>query len=146
MGYQKIIIFLDNKSNQPSKFGTKIQIEINYDSLGVCKTGNQIRFKTSMLKSSLCDYSDAYILVIGTITTTGAGTYTDAKRIDERNNEVIFKSCGLFIKCTREIKDGQIDHGKDLDIWCLCIIQYNTAIITQNHPEVYDSTIERNRL
>ena len=53
--------------NQPSKFRTKNWVEINNGSRGVYHTNSQIKFKTSVLKSSLCDYSDAYILVSGTI-------------------------------------------------------------------------------
>ena len=68
MEYQKIINLLDNTTNQPTKFTTKNWIEINDESRGRYNKGNQIIFKTSMLRSSLCDYSDAYILVKGTIT------------------------------------------------------------------------------
>ena len=59
---------LDNTPNQPSKFTTKNWVEINDDSLGTHNTNSQVKFKTSMLKSSLCNYSDAYIHVTGTIT------------------------------------------------------------------------------
>ena len=59
---------LDNTSNQPPKFKTKNWVEINDESQGTYNKDNQIRFETSMLRSSLCDYSDAYILVKGTIT------------------------------------------------------------------------------
>ena len=48
-----------------------------------------------MLKSSLCDYSDAYILTV--ITITGAGADAAARQVDERNNGVIFKNCAQFI-------------------------------------------------
>ena len=73
MEYQKIANLLDdNKSNQPSKFRTKNWVEINDESRGTYNVNSQIKFKTTMLKSSLCDYSDAYILVKGTITITGA--------------------------------------------------------------------------
>ena len=58
---------LDNTSNQPSKFRMKNWVEINDDSCGTNNTNSQIKFKTTMLKSSLCDYSDAYIPVKGTI-------------------------------------------------------------------------------
>ena len=68
MEYQKIINLLDNRPNQPSKFRTKNWIEINDDARRTYNTNSQIKFKTSMLKSSLCDYSDAYILVSGNIT------------------------------------------------------------------------------
>ena len=62
-----MINLLDDSPNQPTKFRKKTWAEINDDSCGTCRTGIQIKFKTSMLKSSLCDYSDAYILVSGTI-------------------------------------------------------------------------------
>ena len=73
MEYQKIAIFLDNASNQPSKFRTKNWVEINDESRGGYTTGSDIKFKTTMLRSSLCDYADAYILVKETITITGVG-------------------------------------------------------------------------
>ena len=73
MEYQKIINLLDNTPNQPNKFRTKNWVEINNDSRGTYNTNSHIKFKTSMLRSSLCDCSDAYILVSGTITITGAG-------------------------------------------------------------------------
>ena len=68
MEYQKIPNLLNDKSNKPSKFRTKNSIEINDDSRGTYSSDKQIRFKTSILRSSLCDYSDAYILVEGNIT------------------------------------------------------------------------------
>ena len=61
MEYQKITNLLDNASNQPSKFKTKNWIEVNDDSRGVYNFDSQIKFKTTVLKSSLCDYSDTYI-------------------------------------------------------------------------------------
>ena len=69
MEYQNIINLLYNTLNQLSKFRTKNWIEIDDDLRGVFNTNNQIKFKTSMLKSSLCDYSDVYK---GTVTTSGA--------------------------------------------------------------------------
>ena len=59
MEYQKIINLLDNTPNQPSKFRTKNWVKINDDSHGTYNTNSQTKIKTSMLKSSLCDYSDA---------------------------------------------------------------------------------------
>ena len=72
MEYQKIANLLDNTSNQPSKFGTRNWDKINDESRGT-HTNNDINFKTTMLRSNLCDYADAYILVKGIITITGAG-------------------------------------------------------------------------
>ena len=65
MEYQKITNLLDDSSNKISKFRTKNWIEINDESRGACNVDKQIRFQTTMLKSSLCDCSDAYILVKG---------------------------------------------------------------------------------
>ena len=63
MKYQKIINLLDNTPNQPTKLMTKNWVEINDDARGTYNTNSQIKFKTSMLKSGLCDYSGAYIVV-----------------------------------------------------------------------------------
>ena len=68
MEHQKVINLLDNTSNKPSKFRTKNWIEINDDIIGAYSPNKNIRFKTSMLRSSLCDFSDAYIIVKGNIT------------------------------------------------------------------------------
>ena len=65
MEYQKIIKFLDNTPNQPTKFRTKNWAEINDDSCKTHNTNSQIKFNTSMFRSSLYDYSDAYIPVSG---------------------------------------------------------------------------------
>ena len=71
---------LDNASNQSSKFRTKNWVEINDESRGGYTTGSNIKFKTTMLKSSSCDYADAYILVKGTIAITGAGDDAAARQ------------------------------------------------------------------
>ena len=65
MEYQKIANLLNNESNKPSKFRTRNWVEINDDIRGAYSPNKQIRFKTAMLRSSLCDYSDAYILAKG---------------------------------------------------------------------------------
>ena len=68
MEYQKLIYLLNDTTNQPTKFTTKNLFEINDDAHGIYNTNSQIKFKTSMLKSNLYDYSDAYLLVTGIIT------------------------------------------------------------------------------
>ena len=75
MEYQKIIKLLGNTPNQLSKSRTKKWIEINDQPRGVYNTNRDIRFNTKMLKSSLCDYSDAHKLVKERITIIGAGDY-----------------------------------------------------------------------
>ena len=74
-----------NASNQLSKFRTRNWVEINDELKGTC-TGNDINFKTTMLRSNLCDYADSYILVKGTITITEAGDDRATRRADERDN------------------------------------------------------------
>ena len=79
MEYQKIANLLNDESDQPSKFRTRNWVQINDESRGTY-TGNDIKFKTTMLRSNLCDYADAYIFVKGTITITGAGDAAAAAR------------------------------------------------------------------
>ena len=111
MEYQKIINLLDNTPNQPYKFRTKNWIEINDDAHGTYNTNSQIEFKTSVLNSSLCDYSDAYIL--GTITIIREGDNDAAKWADDRNKGLMFKNCVPFTDCISEINNTQIDIAKD---------------------------------
>ena len=84
MEYQKTANLINDTPNQPYKFKTKNWVEINDESRGTYNVNSQIKFKTTMLKSSLCDYSDAYILVKGRITITGAGNDAAARQAYER--------------------------------------------------------------
>ena len=61
MEYQKIINLSENTPNQPSKFRTKNWVNINDETRGTYNVNSQIKFKTLMLRSSLCNYSDIYI-------------------------------------------------------------------------------------
>ena len=88
---------LNDESNQSSKFKTRNWVEINNESRGTY-TINDIKFKTTMLRSNLCDYADAYILVKGTITITGTGDDEATKRADKRDKDVTFKNCTPFTK------------------------------------------------
>ena len=69
-----------------------------------------------MLKSSLCDYGDAYILVKGKIAITGAGADATARPVDERDKGVAFKNCASFTNCISEINNTQVDNAKDIDV------------------------------
>ena len=114
MEYQKIANLIDDTSNQPSKFRTRNWVEINDESKGAYNVNSQIKFKTTMLKSSLCDYSDAYILVKGTIS---ANNTADADaNANNTNKKLIFKNCAPFTNCISEINNTQIDNAKDIDI------------------------------
>ena len=117
---------LDNSlSNQPSKFRTKNSVEINDESKGSYSASSDIIFKTTMLRSNLCDYADSYILVRGTITTTGSAgpsagrtgaQLLAARNADERDKGVIFKSCAPFTKCISRINGIEIYNTRDIDI------------------------------
>ena len=61
MECQKVMILSENTPNQPSKFKTKSWVEVNHESRGMYNVNSQIKFEGSMLRSSLCDFIDAYI-------------------------------------------------------------------------------------
>ena len=108
MEYQKLTNLLDSASNQPSKFRTRILVEINDDIRRAYSPNKQIRFKTAMLRSSLCDYNDAYTMVKGNITVNS----TEAADADANNThkKVIFKNCASFTNCISKINNTQIDN------------------------------------
>ena len=113
MEYQKIANLLNDESNKPSKFKTKNWVEINDDVKGVYSPNKQIRFKASMLRSSLCDYSDTYTLVKGNISVDNTGT---AAAPTNRNKKIIFKNCAPFTNCISTINNTQIDNAEYIDI------------------------------
>ena len=121
---------IDDVSNQPSKFRTKNWVEINDESRGKYNVNSQIKFKTTMLKSSLCDYSDAYILVKGTIAVNNtAAADADA---NNTNKKVIFKNCAPFTNCISEINNTQVDNAKDIDI---VMPMYNLIECSDNYSK-----------
>ena len=92
MEYQKISNLLNDATNKPSKFRTSNWVEINDNIRGAYSPNKQIRFKAVMLRCSLCDYSDAYILVKGP-----AANNTDKK--------VISKNCASFTNCISKVNN-----------------------------------------
>ena len=122
-------------SNQLSKFRTKNWIETNDQSRVVYNTSSDIRFRTTMLKSSLCDYSDAYIIVKGTITITQTGDDAAARKTNQRNKGIIFKDCAPFINCKSELNKAEIDNAKDIDI---VIPMYNAIEYNDNYLETLE--------
>ena len=134
MEYQKIANLIDNDaSNQPSKFKTRNWVEINDESRGAYNVNSQIKFKTTMLKSSLCDYSDAYILVKGTISVNN--TAAQGAAVNNNNKKVIFKNCAPFTNCISKINNTQIDNAKDIDI---VIPMYNLIEYSDNMQKQQD--------
>ena len=145
MEYQKIANLLDTASNQPSTFRTRNWVEINDESRGTY-TSNNIKFKTTMLRSNLFDYADAYILLKGTITITDAGSDAATKRAHEKDKGVTIKNCAPFTKCISRINNTDIDNAKDIDIVMLMynLIEYSN--IMQKHQEVYINTTKMNSM
>ena len=134
MEYQKIANLIENTPNQPSKFRTKNWVEINDESRGVYNVNSQIKFKTTMLKSSLCDYSDAYILLKGIISANN--TAADGAAANNTNKKVIFKNCAPFTNCISEINNTQVDNAKDIDI---VMSMYNLIEYSDNYAKTTGS-------
>ena len=130
MEYQKIANLLNDGSNKPSKFRTKNWVEINDDVRGVYSPNKQIRFKTAMLRSSLCDYSDAYLLVKGNITINN--TAAECAAANNTNKKVIFKNCTPFTNCICKINNTQIDNVEYIDI---VMRMYNLIEYSDNYSK-----------
>ena len=116
MEYDKINILLGSESEQLSKFVTREYVRVN--SLSNAYNENKsIRFKTPMLRSDLCDYSDAYKLVNGTITVTANGDNNNANNIrDKKNIPLILKNNAPFVSCITKVNGELIQDAEDLDI------------------------------
>ena len=102
---------LDNTPSRPAKFRTKYWVEINDDSRGKYNINSQIKFKNSMLRSRLCDYSDVYILVSGNI---------------------IVRNCAPFTNCISETNNKKIDNANVMPMYDL--IEYS-----DNYFEISES-------
>ena len=103
MEHQKILNLLNEASH--SRFVTKSRNIINDQSNAIYDVKNEVIYNTEVLKSNLCDYNDAYILVRGDITIVG-----------ENSAEVAFKNCVPFITCITKINGTTIDDA-EIYIW-----------------------------
>ena len=106
MESQKIINLLESNDNESQKFATKRWFIINDQNNGNNAYGNSttIKFETKVIKSNLCDYSDAYILLTGNIQNKPA------------NSVVAFKNCAPFRTCDVTTNDEHVEKAEDLDI------------------------------
>ena len=109
MEYQKITNLLHTTSDNVPRFITKKWVEVHDQSGKIYSTNKQIKFKTSMLQSDLCDYSDAYIVAKGTINVTDPNN-------DAYDTKLALKNNAPFISCISKINNTLIDNAKDLDI------------------------------
>ena len=126
MEYQKIANLLGTESNKPSKFRTKNWVEINDDISGAYSPNKQIRFKTAMLRSSLCNYSN----VKGNITVNN--TADAGAAANHTNKKVIFKNCAPFTNCISKINNTQIDNSEYTDI---VMPMYNLIEYSNNYSK-----------
>ena len=127
---QKITNLLGDANNESSKFATRkwyvINDQNNTDYGGGDENGTTIKFETKVIKSNLCDYSDAYILVTGDITATGG----------DANTKVAFKNCAPFTKCVTHINDEHVDNADNLDI---VMPMYNLIEYSDNYSDTSGS-------
>ena len=126
MELQKIISLLDNTPSQQSKFGSKNCVGIIKVAVGTYNSNSQINFKGSILKSSLSNYSDVYILVTGTITIPNTVTAANASN----GTNMIIKSCVQFIDCISEVNNTHVHNAKDIDV---VMIIYNWREYRENY-------------
>ena len=139
MEYDKInnlLLSADNESEKLSKFVTREYVRVNSLS-NTYNENKSIGFKTPMLRSNLCDYSDAYILVKGTITVTAPGVNNNANNIrDKRNRPLILKNNAPFVPCITRNNGELIEHADDLDI---VIPMYNLLEYSKNYRKTIGS-------
>ena len=128
MKYQKIANLLNNIWSQPCKLKTGNWIEINDEARGTYSPNKQIKFKTSLLTSSLCDYAVAYILVKGNITVNNT---TDAAAAVNNTNKKV-----PFTNCINKINNTQIDNAKYIDI---VMPIYNLIKCSYNYSKISGS-------
>ena len=128
---QKIANFLGDANNESSKFATRKWYVINDQNNTDYGEGNEdsttVKFETKVIKSSLCDYSDAYILVTGNITATGG----------DANTRVAFKNCAPFTKCITHVNDEYVDGANNLDI---IMPMYNLIEYSDNYLDTSRSS------
>ena len=104
----------NDESNQPSKFRTRNWVETNDEIRGEYSPNKQIRFKAAMLRSSLCDQSNAYKIVKGNISVNNtAGVAAAANNTDKK---VVFKNSAPFTNCISKINNTEIDNAEYIDI------------------------------
>ena len=131
-----LLLSEDNESKQLSKFVTREYVGVSSLS-NTYNENKSIRFKIPMLRSNLCDYSDAYILVKGTITVTAPGVNNNADNIrDKRNRPLILKNNAPFASCITRINGELIEDADDLDI---VIPIYNLLEYSKNYRKTIGS-------
>ena len=126
MQTQKIVNLLNGSDIENSKFATKKWCVINDESKGNNSSDDEIKFLMRSLESSLCDYSDAYILVTGNITVAGGNA----------NKKVAFKNCAPFKERRTEINETLVDKTEYINI---AMPMYNLTEYSNNYSDTSGS-------
>ena len=130
MEFNKINNLLGPAHGKVPRFITKKWIEVQSQSSNTYNTSKPIRFKTSMLRSDLCDYSDAYVWVQGTITVTDPNNNANFDR------RLTLKNNAPFISCNSKINSELVENAEDLDI---VITMYNLLEYSKNYEKTSGS-------
>ena len=129
METQKNITLVNDSSNGESKCATKNWYVIDSQTTkGKYKQGNTIKFETETIKSSLCDYSDAFILVTGNITVAA-----------NNNADVAFKNCARLSTCKTKINDIFVVEANHMYI---PIPMYNLTEYSDNYSDTSGSLLQ----
>ena len=131
MEYQKIKNLVGNIPDKVPTFITKKWIEVHDQSGKTYNANKQIRFKTSMLRSDLCDFSGSYIAVKGIVTVSA-----DERDRDEMNRQVILKNNAPFISCISKINGVLVENAEDLGI---VLPMYNLLEYSKNYSKTSTS-------
>ena len=134
MEYQKIKTLLGNIPDKVPRFITKKWIQVHDQSDTAenrYKPRKQIRFKSSMLRSDLCDYSDAYTVAKGVATVSA-----DKRDRDEMDRDFILRNNAPFISCISKINGVLIENAEDLDV---VMTMYNLLEYSKNYSKTSGS-------
>ena len=126
METKEIVNLLNGSDNENSKFATKQWYVIDSESKGNYSPDNRIKFLTSWLESSLCDYSDAYFLVTGNITVP----------VSNANTKAAFKNCAPFEEFRTEINETFVDNAENTNI---AMPMYNLIEYSDNYSDTSGS-------
>ena len=126
METKKIVNLFNGSDDEDSKFATKKWYVIDSESKNNYSDEDPIKFLTKSLESSLCDYSDAYILVTGNINVTAG----------DNNTKVVFKNCAPFEKCSTEIDGTLVDEADFINI---TMPMYNLIEYSDNYSDTSGS-------
>ena len=140
MEYQKINNLLGEGAGKIRKYNTINWIEINDQSNNVYNDNTAIKFNAPMLRTSLCDFSEAYIILKGKArviaNATGAGAAARDANQNGGNKSFVFKNCAPFTDCITKINSTMIENANNID---LAMPMYNLIEYSENYEKTSGS-------